>query len=181
MASAIGTPDILAASIVAAAAAGDVRALERVIDRHHRDMARVSVLICGGDADLAEEAVQAAWSVAWRKLHTLREHDRLRSWLVSIAANEARHLVRARRRGVIELTLADQGSGRFDPAELAPLLDLRAALGRLGPDDRALLALRHVAGFDSSEIARALGISPSGVRSRLERLRAALREELGDG
>jgi len=66
-------------------------------------------------------------------------------------------------------------------AEVAiAIMDLRAALDRLEPEDRALLAMRYVAGFDSNELAAALGISPSGVRSRIERIRTRLREELGD-
>ena len=51
---------------------------------------------------------------------------------------------------------------------------------RLDPDDRALLALRYVAGFDSNELSLATGISPSGTRSRIERLLKKLREDLGD-
>ncbi len=58
------------------------------------------------------------------------------------------------------------------------LLDLRAAMQRLDPDDRALLAMRYVAGFNATELSAALGISPSGTRNRLERLLARLREEL---
>ena len=59
-------------------------------------------------------------------------------------------------------------------------MDLHAALARLAPDDAALLAMRQVAGFDSNELAVATGISPSGTRSRIERLLKKLREELGD-
>ena len=57
-------------------------------------------------------------------------------------------------------------------------LDLRNALNRLSPDDRALLALRYVAGLDSTELSRAIGLSPSGTRARLGRLLSTLREEL---
>ena len=65
-----------------------------------------------------------------------------------------------------------------DPADHIPTLDLARALARLGPDDRTLLALRFVAGLDSNEIATQLGISASGVRSRLARLVDRLRKEL---
>ncbi|TMD25555.1 MAG: hypothetical protein E6I94_11615, partial [Chloroflexi bacterium] len=47
------------------------------------------------------------------------------------------------------------------------LVDLQRALSHLKPDDGQLLALLFVAGFDSTEIARHVGGSPSGVRSRL--------------
>ena len=52
-------------------------------------MARVAYVVAG-DAELAADAVQSAWEVAWRRLRTLRQPDRIRAWLVAIAANEAR-------------------------------------------------------------------------------------------
>jgi RNA polymerase sigma factor (sigma-70 family) len=59
-------------------------------------------------------------------------------------------------------------------------LDLRRALAHLTPDDRTLLALRYVAGLDSSEIATLTKKSASGVRSHLAVLLARLRKELSD-
>jgi RNA polymerase sigma factor (sigma-70 family) len=170
----------IAATTVADAAAGDADALARIVGAHHDDMARLCYVICG-DADMAQDAVQAAWPIAWRKLGTLREPDRLRPWLMTVAANVARQMVRRQRRHVVvEIASADVGSHAGDPAARPALADLAVALRRLSPDDRALLAMRHVAGFDATEIGRALGISPSGVRTRLSRLMARLRTELED-
>ena len=59
-------------------------------------------------------------------------------------------------------------------------IDVDQAMAKLDPDDRQLLAMRYVAGFDSNELAAATGISPSGTRSRLERLLRRLREDLSD-
>jgi RNA polymerase sigma-70 factor (ECF subfamily) len=143
-------------------------------------MARVCYLICG-DPETARDAVQAAWPVAWHKLGTLRDHDRLRPWLVSVAANEARQMMRRQRRHtVVEIEVADVGSAEHDPASRADLTDLAIVLRRLSPDDRSLIALRYVAGFDATEIGQAIGMSPSGVRTRLSRLLAHLRTELDD-
>ena len=168
------------AATVAQAAAGDADALAQIVGAHHDDMARVAFVICG-DQELAQDAVQAAWPQAWRKLQTLRDPERLRPWLVSVAANEARQLMRRQRRHiVVEIAVADVGSVRHDPAADPALLDLTTALRRLDPEDRALLALRYVADVDATEIGRVLGMSASGVRSRLSRLVARLRSELDD-
>jgi RNA polymerase sigma-70 factor (ECF subfamily) len=159
---------------------GDEAAFARIVAAHHRDMVQVCYVICG-DLDLADEAVQAAWPLAWRKLGGLREPEHLRAWLVSIAANQARDLVRRRQRHpVVELDLAEGRDAGDDPGIRASDIDLRNALARLKPDDRALLALRYVAGLDSFELARAIGLSPSGTRARLGRLLARLRTELRD-
>lgn len=168
------------AGAVALAVAGDEVAFARIIRAHHDDMTRVCFVICG-DLDVADEAVQAAWPIVWRKLGSLRDPDRLRPWLVSVAANEARQLVRRRRRrAVVELAVRDPATLGPDPAGRVADLDLTNALARLDPDDRALLALRYVAGFDSTELARATGRSPSGTRARLARLLDRLRTELRD-
>jgi RNA polymerase sigma factor (sigma-70 family) len=175
----VGPMDDSLAGAVALAGAGDETAFARIVRAHHDDMTRVCFVVCG-DLDLADEAVQAAWPIVWRKLGSLRDPDRLRPWLVSIAANEARQLVRRRRRRtVVEIAVAPATSG-VDPAGRVGDLDLTNALARLDPDDRALLALRYVAGFDSTELARATGRSASGTRARLARLLGRLRTELSD-
>jgi RNA polymerase sigma-70 factor (ECF subfamily) len=162
------------------AVAGDEAAFARIIRAHHDDMTRVCFLICG-DLDEADDAVQAAWRIVWRKLGSLRDPGRLRPWLISIAANEARQLVRRRRRRtVVEIAVPAPAASGVDPAGRLADLDLTNALNRLDPDDRALLALRYVAGFDSKELARATGRSASGTRARLARLLDRLRRELGD-
>jgi RNA polymerase sigma-70 factor (ECF subfamily) len=167
--------------VLASAAAGDEIAFRRIIAEHHEDMWRVCRAIAADDA-IADEAVQAAWVVAWKKLGTVRGPDQLRPWLVSVAANEVRHLLRKhRRRSELELPVeaATEPSGD-DTTASAAALDLRAALARLGHDDAALLAMRYVAGFDSTELGIALGKSPAAIRQRLKRLLDRLHEDLGD-
>jgi RNA polymerase sigma-70 factor (ECF subfamily) len=171
---------VIGAAIVAEAAAGDTIAFARIVRAHHDDMARLCFVICG-DQDMAQDAVQAAWPIAWKKLRSLRDPDRLRPWLMSVAANEARQLLRRQRRGrVVEIAVADIASDQADPYQRAAATDLLVAFRRLAPDDRTVLAMRYVAGFDATEIGQAMGMSPSGVRSRLARLVGRLREELSD-
>jgi RNA polymerase sigma-70 factor, ECF subfamily len=168
-----------AASLVERAATGDEAAFARIVAAHHDTMVRVAFIVTG-DLDIADEAAAAAWSLAWRRLRSLREPDRLRSWLVSIAANQARDLARARHRHrVVELDVAaDLAAPGAAPGLRAADVDLANALARLDPADRALLALRYVAGFDRFELGRAAGRSASGTRARLARLLAKLRMEL---
>ena len=159
------------AGVLSAAVAGDEIAFRRIIAAYHEDMRRVAAYVAADHA-VAEEATQAAWLIAWRKLRNVRDEAHLRPWLVSVAANEAKRLLRKqRRRAMFEARHERLGrAGGVDPATGIAALDLDAAMARLEPDDRALLAMRYVAGFDSTELAVATGISPSGTRSRLERL-----------
>ena len=174
--------DLDPATLMTSAAAGDDEAFSRIVATHHEDMRRVCVVVTG-DPRVAEDAVQAAWAVAWRKLGSVRDPQRLRPWLVSIAVNEARQLIRAqRRRSLHEMAPADSSErAATDPAAGITGIDVRNALARLDPQDRALLAMRYVAGFDATELSAATGLSPSGTRARLARLLARLSKELGDG
>ena len=163
--------------VVAGARAGDEAAFTRLIAAYHADMLRVAFVITG-DADVASDAVQFAWQTAWRKLGKLREPDRIRSWLVAIAANEARQLTRhQRRRSVVEIAASSEPRGT-DPAGGIARLDLVNALARLKPEDRELMAMRYVLGLDSFEIAATRGTSASGTRARIARVLAELRKEL---
>lgn len=166
--------------LVRLAVRGDEAAFATIVNRHHEDMVRLAFVVTG-DANLAEEATAAAWPLVWKRLGSLREPDRLRSWLCSVAANEARQLLRSRRRRMVrEIAIAEQHGVGSDPSMRAADIDLTNAMGRLSPEDRALLALRYVAGLNSTELGRATGMSASGTRARLARLLERLRKELGD-
>ena len=171
----------MASTTVQLAAAGDAVAFARIVAAHHADMTRVAYVVAGGDQDLAADAVQAAWAIAWRKLGSLRDPERLKPWLISVAANEARQACRRqRRRAVVEIDVGVADPTGRDPAERAGALDLEHALRHLSADDRALLALRFEAGFDSSEIGALAGRPAATIRWRLARLLARLRKELSD-
>ena len=164
--------------VVALAASGDRAAFTQLVERHHAAMVQVAYAITG-DLDTARDAAQSAWSIALRRLGTLRGHGQLRAWLATIAANEARQALRKGRvRIVVDISETIDLPAGGDPADQIPTIDLTRALSHLGPDDRTLLALRFVAGLDSNEIAGQLGMSASGVRSRLARLIDRLRKEL---
>jgi RNA polymerase sigma factor (sigma-70 family) len=166
------------AQTVAAAAAGDQVAFARIVAEFHTDMVRVCQVITR-DADQANDAAQEAWGICWRQLPRLREPSRLRSWLVAIAANEARQIVRSQRRRVVtELRVEGPRDDDEGTTVWGGRIDLRNALAGLSVDDRQLLALRYVAGFDSAELSRITGLSPSGTRARLQRLLATLRVQL---
>jgi RNA polymerase sigma-70 factor (ECF subfamily) len=166
------------AATLTQAVAGDEQAFARIVNAYHADMVRVAYGVCG-DREAARDAVQSAWVIAWRKMRTVRDPERLRSWLVAVAANEARHITRRRGPRVVEIALDVPGTATETDGEISHI-DLVNALRHLKPDDRSLIALRYGAGLDSNEIAPLLNISASGVRVRLMRALDKLRKELRD-
>ncbi len=105
------------AGVLSAAVAGDEIAFRRIIAAYHEDMRRVAAYVAADHA-VAEEATQAAWLIAWRKLGNVRDEAHLRPWLISVAANEAKRLVRKQRRRAMFEAAADAADepGGVDPA-----------------------------------------------------------------
>src|SRR6476660_9282309 len=168
-----------ASSAVPLALDGDEAAVRWIVETHLSGMTQVCFVVCG-DRDLADEAVAASWPIAWQKLSSLRDPSSLRPWLVTIAANQARQLAGRRRvRTLHEVPVQDAEAATMT-LDHEEQMDLANALRRLGPADRALLALRYVAGLNSTELATATGLTPSGTRARLARLLDRMRTELGN-
>jgi RNA polymerase sigma-70 factor (ECF subfamily) len=93
----------------------------------------------------------------------------------------ARDALRHRRRHhAVPLSIDVEGSATDDPEGTINLVDLERVLRGLRPDERALLSLRYAGGLDSGEIAAQLGLTASGVRTRLFRLVQRLRTDLAD-
>ena len=132
--------DAAIVALVPLAAAGDKAAFTRLVETFHADMARLAYFVCGGNRELAEDAVQSAWAIAWSRLGTLRDHDRIRPWLLSVTANEARQVLRHQRQMVaVHLEFAEERLAGPDPFASAAALDMaqgaRAAQAR-GTDSR---------------------------------------------
>jgi len=131
------------------------------------------------DAPAAEEVTAAAFERAYRKRNRFDpERGEPRAWLFGIARNAA--LDELRRRGrQAELTAepADVDARAEEGAERSEQrLAVSAALERLEPGERELIALKFFAGLENREIARVLGIGESNAGTRLHRAMTKLRE-----
>lgn len=147
-----------------------------LVGEHHADLVRLAYAMVG-DPDTANDVAQSAWAAAWRSRHRLREPEKVRGWLLTIAANEARRSLRRRR--LRQLVPLFHDAGRAAPArQTDEHIDLVQAIQRLRPRDREILARRYALGETSQEIAEQVGMSDSGVRVRIGRLLLMLREEL---
>jgi RNA polymerase sigma factor (sigma-70 family) len=157
----------------------DEAAMAELVAAHDAEMVRLSYVVCG-DRELARDATQTAWHRLWQSPPRLRDESRLRSWLLSVAANEARQQSRRRAVGRVKEIRAHRPAAPVDGTTSELRLDLQSALERLASPERELLGLRFVLGMTSAEIGAHLGLSAEGARTRLHRVVARLRRELGD-
>jgi RNA polymerase sigma-70 factor (ECF subfamily) len=129
--------------------------------------------VCGAIAlDSGDDALQETLIVVLRRIATLREPQALVGWARRIATREAVRVAR-RRLPVVDREMLDTMSPTFDLPDLATVLDVRAALADLEPEQRAVLVLRDLEALSEAEVAELLDLPEGTVKSRLHRSRAA--------
>ena len=171
------TPDVRA--LVLRARESDARAYAALLRRYEAVAYRLALRITGNRQD-AEDACQEAFLRAFGALSRFDPQRPFGPWLLKIVANRA--LTRAARRKP-EVALAEAEILREpaqEPEMPAETELLRAALARLSPLDRAVLALRYEQGLSVEELAAALGIGESAAKVRLFRARQRLIAVVGN-
>ena len=178
-----GDPSRSDAELVLAARGGDRRAFVEIVARHQGIVCGIALGILG-DFAASEDAGQEAFLTAWRKMHELRQPERLRGWLGQIARNAALGQLRRRpghdRLGedpVItdEAPQPDQAAASQEEAGRG-----RETLSKLPELYRLPLILFYREGQSVRAGAEALGISEDALKQRLARGRELLRERLAD-
>jgi len=163
-----------------AAQRGDAQALEQLF-RHHWPRAHRAALLVVGDAAAAEDIAQESFLAAVRALDRFDRRRPFGPWLHRIVVNRAIDWARAR-------TLRREVAADGVPEPPAPerpespqARRLAAALAELGPEQRAVVVLRHLLEYTPGEIAALLDLPRGTVNSRLrrglDRLEQALRED----
>jgi RNA polymerase sigma-70 factor (ECF subfamily) len=173
-------------ALVERARDGDSAAFGELVTRYRDLAARVARLVAPG-ADV-EDAVQDAFVKAWYALPRFRPGAPLRPWLPRIVANEAKNRARAARRRealTLRAAVAREDASATAPEAVDEARDeaeaLVAALNRLKPDDRLVLAHRWLLDLSEAEMVDALGVPPGTVKSPLSRAMTRLRTELAGG
>jgi RNA polymerase sigma-70 factor (ECF subfamily) len=130
-----------------------------------------------GDRSTMDDALQNAYLSAFRAITRFRGDASFKNWMYRIVHNACIDLIRRRRDDV---ELFESAAVDVDPAAAGNArVDIVAAFERMTTEHRAVLALVDVEGLDYSAAADVLGVPVGTVRSRLNRARAAMRNELG--
>ncbi|MGI9519335.1 MAG: RNA polymerase sigma factor [Pirellulaceae bacterium] len=168
-------------AIISAVLNGQKDRFQELIIRH-QNMVYAVAWSQLGNVELAEEAVQQTFVKAYSSLASLKDPGKFRSWLAAITRNASVSIGRTRRR---ELT----NSRRWDiepvarrdeaSADRANLTDeLRATVAALPETHRQVLTLFYLEDQSVKRVAETLDLSESAVKTRLNRARKVLRQEL---
>lgn len=162
--------------------AGDLRAFGELIEAYQEDVRAIAYAVLLDDG-LAEDVAQETFIVAWTRRAQLRDPSSLGGWLVAIARNRGRDLLRARRREVLvdepaEIA-ADASSPQLRLERDALRESCRTVLARVPERYREVLVLYYSQERPVSAIATTLGISEAAAMQRLSRGRRFM-ERHGD-
>ena len=161
----------------------DPRLFEGVFERHYDSVRRYAQRRVG--AAVGEELTARTFLVAFERRSTFREDaDSARAWLLGIATNLIRHHVRDEQTHLRILAALPPGrrerapddEGRLEALDVWPTI--AEILRALPPGDRDAFLLAALQELSYGEIAAALDIPVGTVRSRIHRVRSALRERL---
>ena len=178
-------------ALVREAQQGDTRAFDELVVRYRDKVYRLSFKILRNEDDAAE-ALQDAFTSAFRGLKNFKSESTFSTWLYRVATNAS--LMKYRKRRDDHLSLEQSQSAQRDAEPLAipdwsqqPLEELLDAetrqvmeegLRRLPEDLRTVFILRDEDGHSNAEVAELLDLSVAAVKSRLHRARIALRDRL---
>ena len=162
---------------------GDLDALGEAYDAHHAHVRAFARRLVGDDA-AAEDLVQEVFVSLPRVIQRFRGGSALRTFLVAVAVNHARHHVRAaaRRRAAMTRLTREPAAAATDPEGHAERGQLAAALVRaldeLPLEQRVAFVLCEVEEQSAAEAALAAGVPEATVRTRLFHAKRKLRTRL---
>lgn len=163
---------------------GDLLAFERLVERFKVGVFSLCFQILRSRED-AEEASQDAFVKAFRARESYDTERKVSPWLLRIASNAARDILRKRQVRLVVNTelLSAEADQLFDPAgqqgdSKLEGEEVHKALGELSEQYRTPLVLKYLHGLTNQEIADTMGMSLSSLKVRLSRARELLHARL---
>jgi RNA polymerase sigma-70 factor, ECF subfamily len=169
--------------LLVALAAGDPQALSFAYREHHRAVRAFACRLLGDEA-AAEDMVQEAFVALPAAARHFRGETSLRSFVIAVAVNHARHFVRtaARRRKNLLRAAVEPTGAVAPPDERLAREQLGSALFRaldeLSLDQRVAFVLCMIEERPSHEAAGIIGAPPPTVRARVQAAKKRLRDLL---
>ena len=161
---------------------GDVDAFTNLVETYQRPVFNLCYRMLG-DVYEAEDAAQETFLRAYNNMKKYDNGRSFSTWLLSIAAHYCIDQIRKRRMRFISL----DETPYLEPPDTKPGPEsyvgqqeqqkrIQELLSSLKPQDRAAVVMFYWYEFSYDEIADALNLSLSAVKSRLHRARLALAE-----
>ena len=166
---------------IRAVLSGDTKAYEALVVRHTGKLFRVAFRITGNEAD-AEDVVQEAFLLGYRKLESFESRSDFGTWIYRIAVHCALKKIRGSEEAGLEqneIQVADSAAGPdrlLLSGEIGAMQEI--AMHSLTPIERTAFVLRYMEERTCEEIGAALDIAPNAAKQAVFRAVQKLRRRL---
>lgn len=136
--------------------------------------------------DDINDALQETLINSYDKLHTLKNHDYFKTWIIRILINECNNIHRKRKR---QLGLFRKVSDSMDSIPYSEVdiqntennIDFDLLIKHLNYDERLVVTLYYKNKYTSTEISNILNVSVNTVKSRLLRTKKKMKQLYEEG
>lgn len=171
------------AAIVARVLRGNAEAFRELVERYRDQYARYALHMLGNRED-AEEALQDAFTRAYRSLARCEDPERFGAWLFRILINRCRTAGTRRGRRARTFVTDDAallGASEEHPEDRAAWREeIDRALHQLRPEQREAFLLKYVEELGYDEMSRMTGVGVSALKMRVMRACERLRDLLSE-
>jgi RNA polymerase sigma-70 factor, ECF subfamily len=175
------TSDLTDADLLGAVCARDEGALRELYDRHAPWISARLARRCA-DPEAVADVLQDTFLAAWSGASRFRGEGEVAAWLWGIAIRRLVSRLRKRTDFAHGPALLEDDAADVSAEELVLMrlenVDVGGAFARISPELRVVLQLTVLDGLSTREAADLLGIPRGTVKTRLERARLRLREEM---
>ena len=170
------------AELVRLAQAGDREAFDEIVRRHQRQIYQLCYRFAGNHED-ASDLAQDVFVRAYRALGGFKGQSALGTWLYRIGVNVCLNKKALKTPRFEPLPDLEQHPAILEPADALVARgerarEVRAAIARLPPKQRATLILRTYHDLPHDEIARILGSSVGAVKANFFHALSNLKKRL---
>lgn len=151
---------------------GNLRHIEYAMEKYSRMLMRVTYSILSDEHD-AEDAIQETFIRYMTKAPLFRDSDHEKAWLIKVATNVSRNMLRLKNRQNLH---SDEELASIGVAEENNMVF--EFIMQLPPKYRLVLELYYIEGYKAKEISAIIGITQVAVRKRLQYARALLKNEM---
>ena len=146
--------------------------VEAVLDKYGNNLYRIGLITLKNQAD-AEDALQDTLVRYLQKAPRFESEEHQKAWLIRVAVNICRDMLRKRRYHQEELeNIPVPQADEQQQSALDALLTLPEQF-------RIPMTLHYVEGYSVAELAKLLSLTQSAVKMRLSKGRTLLREAVG--
>lgn len=169
----LGTKDNDDKDLIEDAKRGNHEAFSKIISQYQSSIYRITKSILNDDTDCAD-SIQETIIKAYLNLKHLHNNEKIKSWLLKIAVNESKRLLKKKKREFPAFQSQEEIKGNDNVSNI----EIMDSIDMLNKDLKIVVMLYYFEDLSIEAISKILLIPKGTVKSRLSRARSQLKDLL---